>query len=120
MLFVGSSSIAMWKTLAEDIAPLPVINRGIRGAQVEDVNRWFDRMVAPYRARAIVFYAGENDIAAGKSVDGVLADFDTFMQRKTAAMGQTPVPSGSNAKGQSSHRHRSGHRHWVRHCEIAG
>jgi lysophospholipase L1-like esterase len=55
------------------------------------VNRWFDQVVAPYRSRAIVFYAGENDIAAGKSVERVLADFDTFMRRKTAAMGQTPV-----------------------------
>lgn len=91
VLFVGSSSIVMWKTLAQDMAPLPVINRGLRGAQIADVNRWFDQVVAAYRPRAIVFYAGENDIAVGKSVDGVLADFDMFMQRKTAAMGQTPV-----------------------------
>ena len=38
-----------------------------------------------------MFYAGENDIAAGKSVARVAADFDEFMQRKTAALGQTPV-----------------------------
>lgn len=92
VLFVGSSSIVKWKdTLAADMAPLPVINRGFGGSHIEYVNRWFDQIVAPYRPRAIVFYAGENDIDAGKSVERVVADFDKFMSRKTEALGDTPV-----------------------------
>jgi GDSL-like Lipase/Acylhydrolase family len=92
VLFVGSSSIVKWKpTLAADIAPLPVIDRGFGGSHIEYVNRWFDEIVAPYRPRAIVFYAGENDLDAGKSVERVIADFDTFMTLKTRALGDTPV-----------------------------
>ncbi|HEY6451551.1 MAG TPA: GDSL-type esterase/lipase family protein [Steroidobacteraceae bacterium] len=92
VLFVGSSSIVKWRgTLAADMAPMPVINRGFGGSQIEDVNRWFDEIVAPYRPRAIVFYAGENDIDAGKSVARVVEDFDAFMARKTEALGKTPV-----------------------------
>ncbi|MGH3426417.1 MAG: GDSL-type esterase/lipase family protein, partial [Terriglobales bacterium] len=92
VLFVGSSSILKWRnTLAADMAPMPVLNRGFGGSQIEDVNRWFDQIVAPYRPRAIVFYAGENDIDAGKSVGRVVDDFDTFMTRKTEALGKTPV-----------------------------
>lgn len=92
VLFVGSSSIVKWKdTLAADMAPMPVINRGFGGSHIEYVNRWFDQIVAPYRPRAIVFYAGENDIDAGKSVERVVADFDEFMRRKTQALGDTPV-----------------------------
>src|SRR5215469_2244437 len=92
VLFIGSSSIVRWKdSLATDMAPIPVINRGFGGSHIEDVNRWFDQIVAPYRPRAIVFYAGENDIDAGKSVDRVVADFDEFMRRKTLALGATPV-----------------------------
>jgi hypothetical protein len=92
VLFVGSSSIVKWKeTLASDMAPMPVINRGFGGSHIESVNRWFDELVAPYRPRAIVFYAGENDIDAGKPVDRVVADFDEFMARKTRALGDTPV-----------------------------
>jgi hypothetical protein len=92
VLFVGSSSIVKWKdTLAEDMAPMPAINRGFGGSHIEHVNRWFDEIVAPYHPRAIVFYAGENDIAAGKSVDRVVADFEEFMLRKTKALGSTPV-----------------------------
>ena len=33
-LFVGSSSIRFWKSLAEDMAPYPTINRGFGGALV--------------------------------------------------------------------------------------
>jgi lysophospholipase L1-like esterase len=73
------------------MAPMPVINRGFGGSHIEYVNRWFDQVVAPYRPRAIVFYAGENDIDARKSVDRVVADFDEFMVRKTKALGKTPV-----------------------------
>jgi hypothetical protein len=91
VLFVGSSSIRLWRTLAIDMAPLPVVNRGFGGSQIEYVNRWFDPLVAANRPRTIVFYAGENDIDAGKSVARVLADFDAFMKLKTAALGDVPV-----------------------------
>jgi len=91
VLFVGSSSIARWKSLASDLAPLPVINRGFDGAHIESFNQWFDQVVAPYRPRVIVFYAGENDVAAGKPVESVVADFDAFMARKSEALRQVPV-----------------------------
>jgi lysophospholipase L1-like esterase len=92
VLFVGSSSFVEWrKDLAADMAPIPVINRGFGGSHIEYVNRWFDKIVAPYRPRAIVFYAGDNDIDAGKSVTRVVADFDAFMALKTHALGATPV-----------------------------
>jgi len=91
ILFVGSSSIVRWENLAKDMAPLPVMNRGFGGSHIEYVNRWFDQIVAPYRPRAIVFYAGENDIAAGKPVERVVDDFEQFMERKVASLGQTPV-----------------------------
>ena len=91
-LFVGSSSIVRWKeTLASDMAPMPVINRGFGGSHIEYVNRWFDRIVAAYRPRAIVFYAGENDLDAGKSVERVVSDFDEFLDRKAKTLDDTPV-----------------------------
>ena len=91
VLFVGSSSIVRWKSLAADMAPIPVINRGFGGSHIEHVDRWFDKIVAPYRPRAIVFYAGDNDIDAGIPVERVVDDFDTFLSLKTAALGVTPV-----------------------------
>ncbi len=75
VLFVGSSSIRGWKTLAKDFAPLTVINRGFGGSQLADAHHFADRIIIPYRPKAVVIYAGDNDIAAGKTPETVLADF---------------------------------------------
>lgn len=91
LLFTGSSSVRFWRTLAEDMAPIPVINRGFGGSQISDVNFYFDRVVGPYHPRAIFFYAGENDLHAGKTPGEVAADFEQFMALKTAKLGATPV-----------------------------
>src|SRR5262245_66348764 len=37
IVFTGSSSIRLWTTLAEDFAPLPVINRGFGGSMLPEV-----------------------------------------------------------------------------------
>ena len=42
----------------------------------------FDRVVMPYRPRAIFLYAGENDVDSGRSPQQTVAEFKTFMSRK--------------------------------------
>lgn len=90
-LFVGSSSIRFWRSLETDMAPYPVLNRGFGGSRISDVDFYFDRVVTPYRPRAIFFYAGENDLWAGESADGVVADFQRFLDLKTEKLGDTQV-----------------------------
>jgi lysophospholipase L1-like esterase len=78
ILFVGSSTIRLWQT--HDAFPdLPIINRGFGGSTIADVNHFSDRIVFKYKPRLIVFYAGDNDIAAGRTPDRVLGDFQTFV-----------------------------------------
>ena len=67
VLFIGSSSIRQWKTLAEDFQEYKVINRGFGGSQIIDSVAFADRIIIPYKPRLILLYAGDNDIAAGKS-----------------------------------------------------
>ena len=62
ILFVGSSSIRLWHTLAEDMAPLQVIQRGFGGSRMHDLVYYADRIITPYSARAIVIFVGSNDI----------------------------------------------------------
>lgn len=90
-LFVGSSSIRFWFTLATDFPKHKIIRRGYGGSTIADANFYFDRLVAFYRPREIVFYAGENDIDAGRSPEEVLAEFRAFLAKKTEALGDTPV-----------------------------
>jgi lysophospholipase L1-like esterase len=79
VLFVGSSSIRMWQT-AESFPHLPVINRGFGGSHISDVNHFAARIVLKYKPRTIVFYAGDNDIADGKSPQQVAGDFQEFLR----------------------------------------
>lgn len=91
IVFTGSSSIRFWRTLGEDMAPLPVINRGFGGSHISDVNHHFQAVAGRHRPRSIVFYAGENDLNAGKTADRIVADFERFLTLKSQALGDTPV-----------------------------
>jgi len=91
VLFVGSSSIRLWKTLAQDFPEWKVINRGFGGSEIADSVAFADRIVLPYRPKTIVLYAGDNDIAGGKSPEQVFADFKAFVQRTRPALPKTKI-----------------------------
>lgn len=91
VLFVGSSSIRMWKNLAADMKGHVALNRGFGGAQVPDVLHYFDVVVKPPAPRAIVFYCGENDIASSRSPGQVRDDFVEFVRRARAVSPGVPI-----------------------------
>lgn len=90
-LFVGSSTFRFWTRMQQDFAKLRVLRRGFGGASISDINYHFDAVVGRYRPRQIVFYAGENDINSGKSIEAIMADFHGFLERKNVVLGKTPV-----------------------------
>ena len=90
ILFVGSSSIRMWPT-RESFPRWPVINRGFGGSHICDVNHYFKQVVEPYRAKVIVFYAGDNDIADGATPEQVRDDFAAFVRLVRAGQRETPI-----------------------------
>ena len=78
VLFVGSSSIRLWR-LKESFPDLATINRGFGGSEVADSVRYAKRIVLPHQPRIVVLYAGDNDIAGGKTPQQVFADFQKFV-----------------------------------------
>ena len=89
-LFVGSSSIRLWK-LEQSFPERAVINRGFGGSQIADSLHFADRIVLKHRPKTIVFYAGDNDIAKGKSPDRVAADFRKFVKTVHAELPETRI-----------------------------
>lgn len=81
VLFVGSSSIRLWTTLAEDFPGVPAINRGFGGSAIADSTYYADRIVVPYHPSLIVMYAGDNDVAEGHTPRQVIEDFGAFVAR---------------------------------------
>ncbi len=78
LLFIGSSTIVKWKTLAEDFPDQKVINRGFGGSELVDSTHFADRIVIPYQPKMVMLRAGSNDIAAGHSPEQVFNDFKDF------------------------------------------
>ena len=91
LLFVGSSSIRLWVGLERDFAGFNPIQRGFGGSQTSDANHYFDQLVTKYSPARIIFYEGENDINAGEPVEQIYGDLLTFLAKKDAVLGKTPV-----------------------------
>ncbi len=86
VLFTGSSSVRMWQSLAEDMAPAPVINRGFGGSQTREVLAVADRIVWHHEPSVIVYYCGDNDLGTDNTdsraaADGFIAFADEVHER---------------------------------------
>jgi hypothetical protein len=93
IVFTGSSSITFWSTLEQDMAPLPVINRGFGGSHMNDVVYCAPRLVVAYRPRAVVLFAGTNDIAGSKpkTAQEVFDGYRAFVEVIHAALPAAPI-----------------------------
>src|SRR5690349_1230621 len=68
ILFIGSSSIRLWDDLEQRFAGKPIIKRGLGGTEIWQWVQYYMPYVAyPYKPKKVFIYAGENDIASGKS-----------------------------------------------------
>ena len=92
ILFIGSSSIRLWKTLERDMAPRPVLQRGFGGSTMDSVVR-FQNFFARYQAKTIVVYEGDNDLKQNEA--GAVAAFihnsEQFVQTIHAAQPDTQI-----------------------------
>lgn len=76
ILFIGSSSIRKWADLPSRFSTKPIIRRGVGGCTLEQlVDYYTPYILFPYKPRKVFIYAGENDIAAGKSGVFVAQEF---------------------------------------------
>ncbi|WP_183556796.1 GDSL-type esterase/lipase family protein [Mucilaginibacter sp. SP1R1] len=76
ILFIGSSSIRKWTDLEQRFAGKPIIRRGVGGCELWQVVDYYTPYILfLYHPRKIFIYAGENDIAAGKSGEFVFEQF---------------------------------------------
>jgi lysophospholipase L1-like esterase len=78
-LFVGSSSIRLWD-LNKSFPGMDVINRGFGGSQLADSVHFAPRLVLKHEPRMVLLYAGDNDLALGKTPEQVHADFKDFVK----------------------------------------
>ena len=93
VVFVGSSSIRLWSSLQDDMAPMPVIQRGFGGSKLFDATYYIDRIITPYKPKILVVFSGTNDIAGAnpKQADEVTALYEQFVDRVHDRMPGLPI-----------------------------
>ncbi len=90
IVFVGSSSIRLWD-LEKHFPRAGVLNRGFGGSEIADSVTHVDLLVLRHKPRTVVFYAGDNDLAAGKTPDAVADAFKGFAGKVHAALPQARI-----------------------------
>jgi lysophospholipase L1-like esterase len=101
VVFVGSSSIRLWPNLQADFPGVDVLQRGFGGSELADAVHYAPRIVLKYRPRLVVLYAGDNDLANGKSPESVFRHYKEFVAILERALPDTRIafisikPSGS-------------------------
>lgn len=84
---IGSSSMRGWHaTIKDDLAPLTVIPRGFGGSDMDEALHVVDRIVVPYKPRAVMVYEGDNDIAAGIAPELFRDTYLAFAAKVRAAL----------------------------------
>jgi lysophospholipase L1-like esterase len=75
VLFIGSSSIRLWRDFSERFKDYAVINRGFGGAELSDITRYAHRIIIPYRPSKVFIYGGDNDIGGNQSSEQIFMEF---------------------------------------------
>jgi lysophospholipase L1-like esterase len=91
ILFIGSSLFRQWEQVEEQMAPLPVLNRGFGGSRTWEVLNYMDQIVIPYNPRIIVYYTGSNDVNAGRPAEEIVGRFKQFAERVAVALPRTKI-----------------------------
>lgn len=91
VVFVGSSSIRLWADLEKRYSSYAAVNRGFGGSTLADCVKHMDRLVLPHKPRLVVIYAGDNDLAGGRSPDQVLLDFVELTSRISERLPKTQI-----------------------------
>ncbi len=87
VVFVGSSSVRRWEGLAPAYSDFSPLQRGFGGAQLGEVAHFADELVVRHAPRAVVLFAGTNDVNAGVEPDAVVERFRCFRCRVGQGLG---------------------------------
>lgn len=73
IVFTGSSSIRMWKSLEAVFPGHQIVNSGFGGSQATDLLRYEKELIHRFNPKKVFIYEGDNDIVAGKRPKEIIA-----------------------------------------------
>jgi len=91
VVFYGSSSIRLWPHLKREFPAADAQNLGFGGSTLHACAREFSRLVVPRGPRAIILYAGENDLTLGAGAEDVWDAFGQLLDQRDQFLGAVPL-----------------------------
>lgn len=89
-VFYGSSTIRLWVSLSRDFSEIKPVNLGFGGSTLAACTWFFDRVMARYEPKRLVFYAGDNDLGDGRHPEEVFIFFQQLAVRVAGRYGSIP------------------------------
>lgn len=81
VVFTGSSSVRMWKSLQNQFPDVPIINTGFGGSTAEDLEAQLFPLVLRLEPSKVFIYEGDNDINGGKTAAEIMTTLDEIVTR---------------------------------------
>lgn len=78
VVFYGSSSIRLWPELQQSFPKYHIVNMGFGGSTLAGCGWFVDRVFKDISPKALVFYAGDNDLGDGRHPEEVYLFFEAF------------------------------------------
>ncbi|QDW24981.1 GDSL family lipase [Pedobacter sp. KBS0701] len=90
IIFYGSSSIRLWNSLDDDFDFTRVTNLGFGGSTLAACVWFFERIMIDYKPKALVVYAGDNDLGDGRNPEEIFIFFQQLMVKVNIRFGNLP------------------------------
>lgn len=90
VIFYGSSSIRLWSNLQNDFPENRIVNFGFGGSTLAACVWFFERIMADYQPKALVIYAGDNDLGDGRHPEEVFIFFQQLIINSRILFGNIP------------------------------
>lgn len=106
--FIGSSTIARWDSMAQDMGSWRTENRGVGGALIGELTKRFEIVPTLQHPGTLVVYVGDNDLAAGQTAEEVAAALFDFIaaiharipDARLVILGLKPSPARWSLRGE--------------------
>ena len=89
--FYGSSTIKLWNDFESTFSAHNAVNLGFSGATIEACVYYFERIVLPRAPRALVLYAGDNDIGNRHNSNKVIDSYVSLLEKVDHHLPGIPV-----------------------------
>jgi len=91
IVFAGSSSIVMWKDVAEYFPEYNVINNGFGGSHFSDLIYFYDELILKRAPEILFIYEGDNDIAGDKKPSKIFKQAKELVKKIKTDLPQTKI-----------------------------